>query len=199
MSGIGSRWLFASGIKSSWTKLTNSPKSYSTKTVKTKTVKRQCGFGLLVDIDGVIVRGNKLIPGSKEAFHELLTRGEWISLTYSSCIPPVLVLVFAPFHGSQPITCATYLSLLKELSLLSSGWWVRGPNHFLDEWRKYSESWQGCVSLFATQCRNQRKSGTNEMSRWRPAIMNVENTICEFRLVTVNWFVSSWTWCGTLW
>lgn len=39
----------------------------------------KCNFGLFVDIDGVIVRGNKLIEGSKEAFHELLTfDGEFV-------------------------------------------------------------------------------------------------------------------------
>ena len=50
--------------------------SSKTGTKHSKHTQKTPEFGLLVDIDGVIVRGNKLIPGSKEAFHDLLTVGE---------------------------------------------------------------------------------------------------------------------------
>ena len=80
-SGIGSKWLSAfpkSRTKCAVTNWVTLARPFSAKT--STSPRKPCEFGLLVDIDGVIVRGNKLIPGSKEAFHELLTRGESILL-----------------------------------------------------------------------------------------------------------------------
>ena len=73
MNFFGPKVLFAQTPWKSW--MTNPLKTISTRN-KSCFLKKPPEFGLLVDIDGVIVRGNKLIPGSKEAFHEFLTVGE---------------------------------------------------------------------------------------------------------------------------
>ena len=71
MNRFGPRWLLASAHR----KLLTTAGWSATKT-HIRNVSKTPEFGLLVDIDGVIVRGNELIPGSKEAFHEFLTAGE---------------------------------------------------------------------------------------------------------------------------